>query len=51
MDKVIPNVLVDRGGGLNILPVQTMEKLGLSSTCPSPFVINMANQSLAEPLG
>ena len=49
VDKVIPNVLVDGGSGLNILPDDTMKRLGLSLTRPSPFIINMANQSLAVP--
>ena len=51
VDKVVPNVLVDGGSGLNILPEHTMKKLGLSLTGPSPFVINMANQSPSTPLG
>ena len=51
VDKVVPNVLVDGGSGLNILLEHTMKKLGLRLTCPSPFVINMANQSPSTPLG
>jgi len=51
VDKVIPNVLIDGGSGLNIMPLHTMEKLGLSLTGPSPFVLNMADQSPAKPLG
>jgi hypothetical protein len=51
VDKVVPNVLVDRGSALNILPAQTMEKLGLSLIGPSPYVINMANQSSSVPIG
>ena len=51
VDKVVPNVLVDGGSGLNILPEHTMKKLGLNLTGPSPFIINMANQSPAVPLG
>ena len=43
VDKVVSNVLVDGGSGLNILPEHTMKKLGLSLTGPSPFVINVAN--------
>ena len=50
MDKVLPNLLVDGGSGINILPEHTMKKLGLSMTCPSSFIINMTNQSLAVPL-
>ena len=51
VDKIMPNVLVDGGRGLNILPEHTMTKLGLSLTGPSPFLINMANQSPAVPVG
>ena len=51
VDKVVPNVIVDRGSGLNILPEHTMKRLGLSLRGPSPFIINMANQSPAVPLG
>ena len=51
VDKILPKVLVDGGSGLNIMPLQTMEKLGLEITGPSPFVINMANQSPEAPLG
>ena len=51
VDKVIPNVLVDGGSGINILHFQTMEKLDLSLTGPSPFVSNMANQCPEVPLG
>jgi hypothetical protein len=51
VDKVVPNVLVDGGSALNILPAQTMKKLGLSLTGPSPYVINMANQSSSVPIG
>ena len=51
VDKVVPNVLVDGGSGLNILPKHTMNRLGLSLTCPSPLIIDMANQSPAVPLG
>ena len=51
VDKVVSNVFVDEGSGLNILPEHTMKKLGLSLTGVSPFIINMANQSPAVPLG
>jgi len=51
VDKVVPNVLVDGGSSLNILPEDTMKKLGLGLTGPSPLVINMANQSSTTPLG
>ena len=50
VDKVVPNVLVDGGSSLNFLPEHTMRKLGLSLTGPSPFVINMANQSPVVPV-
>ena len=51
VDKVIPNVLVDGGSGLNILREHIMKRLGISLTGPSRFIINMANQSPAVPLG
>jgi hypothetical protein len=51
VDKVVPNVLVDGGSGLNILLEHMMRKLGLDLTSPSPFIINMANQSSTLPLG
>ena len=50
VDKVVPNVLVDGGSSLNILPEHTMRRLGLDLTSPSPLVINMANQSSTTPL-
>ena len=50
VDKVIPNVLVDGGSGLDILLDHTMKRLGISLTGPLPFIINMANQSPAVPL-
>ena len=43
VEKVVPNVLVDGGSGLNILPEHTMKRLGLSLTGPSPFIMNIAN--------
>ena len=49
VDKVVPNVLVDEGSGLNILPEHTMKRFGLSLSGPSPFIINMANESPAVP--
>lgn len=51
VDKVVPNVLVDGGSGLNIMPEHTLKKLGLHLTGPSPFIINMANQTSSVPLG
>ena len=51
VDKVEVNVLVDGGSGLNILPEHAKKKLGLSLTSPSPFIINLANQSRVVPLG
>ena len=51
VDKVVPNVLVGEDSKLNILPEHIMKKLGLNLMDPSPFIINMANQSPAVPLG
>ena len=30
VDKVVPNVLVDGGSGLNIMPEHTLKQLGLT---------------------
>ena len=38
VDKVVLNVLVDGGSGLNILPEYTLKKLGLNLKRPSPFI-------------
>jgi hypothetical protein len=46
---VVSNVLVDGDSGLNILSEHNMKRLGPSLTGPSPFIINMASQSLAVP--
>lgn len=51
VDRMVPNVLVDGGSRLNILPEHIMKRLGLSFTGPSSFIINMANQTTAVPLG
>ena len=51
VDKVVPNVLVDGGSGLNIMPEHTLTQLGLHLTGPSPFIINMANQTSSVPIG
>jgi hypothetical protein len=37
VDKVVPNVLVDGGSRLNILPEHTMKRLGFSLTGSSPY--------------
>lgn len=45
VDKIIPYTIVDGSSGLNIMLISTIEKLGLSITGPSFYIINMANQS------
>lgn len=51
VNKVLPRVLVDGGSGVNIMPLHTMEQLRLQITEPSPYVINMANQTPEAPVG
>jgi hypothetical protein len=51
MEKIIPNALVDGGSGLNIMPLSTMEKLGLKITGPSPYVVNLVDQNGHIPIG
>ncbi len=51
MDKIIPNALMDGGSGLNIMPLSILEKLGLKIIGPSPYVVNLADQSGHIPIG
>jgi hypothetical protein len=51
LDKVIPRTLIDGGSGINIMPLSTMESLGLKVTGPSPYVVNVADQRPVTPLG
>ena len=51
VDKVVPNVLVDGGSGLNIMLEHTLNLLGLQLTGPSPFIVNMAIQTSSVPIG
>jgi hypothetical protein len=51
VDKVIPNVIVDEGSSVNIMPLTTMEKLSLSITNPPAFLIKCADQSTSKTLG
>lgn len=48
VDKIISNAFVDRGSSLNIMAIQTMEKLGLSLIELLSFVINIENQCSAK---
>jgi len=51
LDKTIPRALIDGGSGINIMPLSTLEKLGLEITGPSPYVVNVADQTQVTPLG
>jgi hypothetical protein len=51
MDKVIPKTLIDGGSGINIMPLSTMESLGLKVNGPSPYTVNVADQRPIIPLG
>lgn len=39
LDWVIVGALIDNGSGINIMPLTTMVKLGLSITGPSPYIV------------
>ena len=51
LHKVIAGTLIDGGSGINIMPLSTMESLGLELTGPSPYVVNVADQRPITPLG
>lgn len=51
LDKVISGTLIDGGSGINIMPLSTMESLGLKVSGPSPYVVNVADQRPVTPLG
>lgn len=51
VDKVISNAFMDGWSGLNIMSMQTIEKLGQCLTRFSSFVINLVKQSLVKSIG
>jgi hypothetical protein len=51
MDKIIPHTMIDEGSSINVMPLSTMNKLGLSITEPSFSVIHIANHRTCKPSG
>jgi hypothetical protein len=49
--KIIDNVLIDGGYGININTKNLKVQLGMSKPNPSPYNLHMANQTIAKPLG
>lgn len=39
IDKVITGTLIDGGSGINIMPLFTMESLGIKLTSPTSYVV------------
>jgi hypothetical protein len=51
MDKIIPNALVDKGNGLNIMFLSTTKKSSLKIIGPSPNVVSLIDQNGHIPNG
>ena len=51
VDKVVPDVLIDGGSRLNIMPKHTLKHLGLHLTGLFLFIINMMNPTSSVPVG
>jgi hypothetical protein len=51
VDKIIPHTMIDEGSSINVMPLSTMNKLGLSITEPSFSVIHVADHRTCKPSG
>jgi hypothetical protein len=51
VDKIIPHTMIDEGSSINVMPLSTMNKLGLSITEPSFSVIHIADHRTCKPSG
>ena len=51
VDKTIPHTMIDEGNSINVMPLSTMTKLGLSITEPSFSVIHVADHRTCKPSG
>jgi hypothetical protein len=49
--SLIHGVQVDSGSRVNLMNVDTMEELGLTSMTTTPIILRMADQSRVKPLG
>jgi hypothetical protein len=49
--SLINGVQVDSGSSVNLMNVDTMEELGLTSMTTTPIILRMADQSRVKPLG
>ena len=49
--SLINGVQVESGSSINLINVDTMEELGLTSMTTTPIILKMANQSRVKPLG
>jgi hypothetical protein len=51
VDKIIPHTMIDEGSSINVMPLSTLNKLGLSITEPSFSVIHVADHRTCKPSG
>jgi hypothetical protein len=49
--SLIHGIQVDSGSSVNLMNVDTMEELGLTSMTTTPIILRMADQSRVKPLG
>ena len=47
----IPNVLVDLGTTVNVMTIETIQKLGLTNLRPTPTILELADRSTIKPEG
>ena len=50
VDKQIPQIVIDDGVNINIMPESTMKKLGLAIIHPSMYSIKIVDQALITPM-
>ena len=47
----IPNVLVDLGVAINVMTIETVQKLGLTNLKPTPTILELTDRSTIKPEG
>ena len=48
---LIPNILVDLGVAINVMTIETVQKLGLTNLRPTPTILQLADRSTIKPEG
>ena len=47
----IPIILVDLGVAINVMTIETIQKLGLTNLCPTPTILELTDKSTIKPVG